>query len=104
MYRRIFAAAVVIGAIVVSVPAYAANCANRDRVVERLEARYKESLTAGGLQSKSSGQTLVEVFASEKNGTFTILLTTPEGLTCVVAAGTDWHQASKKDLIDGSAS
>ena len=71
--------------------AYAA-CAQRDIVVERLKSRYDESFAAGGLQTSSSSATLVEVWASEETGTFTVMLTSASGLTCVVATGTGWHQ------------
>ena len=33
---------------------------------------------------------LVEVFAS-KAGTWTILFTTPQGKTCIIAAGSSWE-------------
>ena len=104
MNRRILAAGVITGAILLALPAHAANCASRDTVVDRLEARYAETFSAGGLQSKQSGQTLVEVFASEENGTFTILLTMPSGLACVVAAGTDWHQVTPAKPAKGTKS
>lgn len=92
MVKHLMAASVLLGTGLVAVPAVAANCANRDLVVERLQSKYDESLTAGGLQSSQSAQALVEVWASEETGTFTVMLTSPNGLTCVVATGTDWHQ------------
>ena len=104
MYRRILAAGVITGAILLALPSYASNCASRTTVVERLESKYEETFSAGGLQSMRSGQTLVEVFASEEKGTFTILLTMPTGMTCIVAAGTDWHQVEPEAVVKGSAS
>ena len=92
MNRHLVTVGGVLGAIILAIPAHAANCANRDIVVERLQSRYDESFAAGGLQSTSSSQTLVEVWASAETGTFTVMLTTAEGLSCVVATGTDWHQ------------
>lgn len=69
------------------------HCAARDLVVERLESKYSEALTAGGLQGAATGTTsLVEVWASEKTGTFTVIMTNPQGVSCIVAAGTDWHR------------
>ncbi len=104
MIKQIFAAGVVIGAVFTSVPAHAANCANRDLVVERLQSKYDESFAAGGLQSSRTKQGLVEVWASHKTGTFTVMLTTPEGMTCVLATGTDWHQIDPKDNETGTPS
>lgn len=73
-------------------PAHASNCANRDTVVERLQSKYHEELAAGGIQKAASTNAIVEVWASHETGTFTVLLTRPNGVTCVMATGTDWHQ------------
>lgn len=64
----------------------AANCALRDKVVERLETRYSEHLIARGLQSRHA---LMEIFASTDTGTYTVLITNAQGVSCVVSAGTD---------------
>ena len=95
MIRQVLAVGIFIGLMIPSPPAQAASCAKREQVVERLKARYSESLTAGGLQASRTAQTIVEVWASEETGTFTVLLTTPEGMSCVVATGTDWFQAAE---------
>ena len=60
------------------------NCAPREAVVERLGAKYGESRQSIGLGSNNS---VVEVFALTETGTWTIVVTTPAGLTCLVAAG-----------------
>ena len=63
----------------------AANCAQRDAVVKRLETKYSEKLIARGLQSKTA---LMELFGSPDTGTFTVLITNPNGVSCGVGAGT----------------
>lgn len=68
------------------------NCGLRDIVVKRLESGYGEGLAAGGLHSDSQ---VLEVWAAPKTGTWTVLITSADGRTCVLASGTDWHQ---KDL------
>jgi len=73
-------------------PAYASHCADRDLVVERLQSKYHEELAAGGIQKAAATNAIVEVWASHESGTFTVLLTRPDGVTCVMATGTDWHQ------------
>lgn len=103
MIKQLMAAGVLIGMIAVSHPAHAANCAKRDMVVERLKTKYDESFAAGGLQSSRNSQTLVEVWASKATGTFTVMLTTPDGLSCVVATGTDWFQHDLADSDDTSS-
>ena len=60
------------------------NCADRERVVERLASAYGESRQSIGLAPKNS---VVEVFASLETGTWTITVTTPAGVTCLVASG-----------------
>ena len=93
MIRQVLAVVLFIGLMIPTLPVQAAGCGKREQVVERLKTRYSESLTAGGLQASRNSQTIVEVWASEETGTFTVILTTPEGLSCVVATGTDWFQA-----------
>lgn len=104
MYKHLLGTGLGIGFIVASLPAQAANCAKREMVVKRLQSHYSESFAGGGLQASRSTQSVVEVWASEKTGTFTVILTTPEGLSCIVATGTDWHQAHLLDEPEGTES
>lgn len=72
---------------VMTLPAMAQNnskCADRERVVERLEETYGESRQSIGLGANNS---VVEVFASLETGTWTIIDTNTKGLTCLVASG-----------------
>ncbi|MEX0283866.1 MAG: hypothetical protein AB3N23_04585 [Paracoccaceae bacterium] len=73
--------------------AQAGNCADRDQVVERLQAKYDEQLTVGGLHETRSSQSVLEVWASRTTGTFTVLMTSPQGVSCIVASGTDYFEA-----------
>lgn len=104
MVRQLFTTMAVVGLGFAAIPAHAASCANRDTVVERLESQYDEVFSAGGLQTIRNKQTLVEVWSSQETGTFTVMLTTPDGLACVVATGTDWHQVDADALPQGSES
>lgn len=104
MVRQLLMVGVAIGGIGMTAPAYASNCADRETVVERLQAYYDESYAGGGLQMVQDDQTLVEVWASEDTGTFTVMLTTPDGLTCVVATGTDWHVVAPPEASGDTAS
>ena len=60
------------------------NCGNRDLVVERLTTKYGESRQSIGMAPKGR---VVEVFASHETGTWTITVTMPNGITCLVASG-----------------
>lgn len=60
------------------------NCAPRATVVERLAQGYGETRQSIGL---GRDNTMVEVFASLQSGSWTITVTTPTGLTCLIASG-----------------
>ena len=62
----------------------ARNCAPRDAVVERLAAKYGETRQSIGLGANNA---VVEVFASDETGTWTITVTMASGVTCLVASG-----------------
>jgi len=104
MIKHLAAVGAVLGAGMTSTPAMAENCAARDTVVERLKSHYSEAPTAAGLQTVSEEQSMVEVWASEETGTFTVMLTMPDGMSCIVATGTDWHQKAQGAPVLGSAS
>lgn len=62
-------------------------CGDRQQIVTRLQERYGETRQSMGLQQNNG---VVEIFASLESGTWTILVTMPNGLTCLVAAGEAW--------------
>jgi hypothetical protein len=101
MFKRILAAGLLFGMAATAPPAHATTCALRTEVVDKLQNKYSESLTAGGLQGSKNVQTMVEVWASEKTGTFTVILTSPEGISCVVATGTDFFKHETPIEQDG---
>ncbi|WP_417770506.1 hypothetical protein [Stappia sp.] len=104
MFKHLVLATVLMGVLSAAQPAWAAKCALRDTVVERLSNKYSEQLTAGGLQSSPILTTMVEVWASEETGTFTVILTNPEGVSCILAAGTDWFTEPAKEALPGTPS
>jgi len=63
--------------------AQTANCAPHDIITERLITRYGERRQAMGL---GGGNTVLELYASDA-GTWSILITSPDGISCLVAAG-----------------
>lgn len=60
------------------------NCGARDTVVERLATKYGESRQSIGMAPKGR---VIEVFASRETGTWTITVTMPNGVMCLVASG-----------------
>ena len=88
--RRSFGAAALALAIttVAASPAAAqAICASHDEMTELLDKRYKERTVAIGIANNGR---LMEVFSSEDGSTWTIIMTTPQGQSCVVADGKAW--------------
>jgi predicted methyltransferase len=73
-------------------------CAERAEIVARLAERFGETLRSVGLQG---GDAVVEVYSSEATGTWTILMTRPDGITCLLAAGERWEQAVKPITAPG---
>lgn len=72
----------------VPAPAQGRNCQLHAIVVERLAQGHGETRRSFGLTGL--GQ-LVEVFASDASGTWTITVTSPAGLTCLIASGTSFE-------------
>lgn len=62
----------------------ASICGQRDHIVRHLETRFGESVRSVGLAGPDR---VVEVFASDETGSWTITVTSPSGLTCLMAAG-----------------
>nr|WP_240789556.1 hypothetical protein [Pseudooceanicola onchidii] len=62
----------------------AGACAPRDVVLERLATTYGETRQSIGLGPNNQ---MVEVFASDATGTWTITVTKATGVTCLVASG-----------------
>ena len=66
-------------------PVAAAQCGTREDVVAQLSAKYGEYPRSMGLSADNSA--IVDVFASD-GGSWTITVTTADGRTCLIAAGT----------------
>jgi hypothetical protein len=79
-------AAVALGAVLLPAPSAEAQtvCGKRDAIIQQLEAKYGETRRSVGLQQ---GRGVVEIYASEKTGSWTILVTDPRGRSCLMAAG-----------------
>jgi hypothetical protein len=102
VFMRSVVAAALSGLVVAASPAGAEEaCGQRGDIVAVLVERYQESPRGGGLQTATA---MVEVWASDKTGTWTILLTQADGVACVVAAGRDWVDRDAVKLAEGAPS
>ena len=63
------------------------NCLKRDIIVAKLGERYSEQLVGRGLQNENR---LFEVFVSDDGASWTIIQSFPTGISCIMAAGTNW--------------
>ena len=62
-------------------------CAERRQIVENLKKNYGERTIYVGLASNG---TVIETLASP-SGSFTVILTRPDGYSCIMAAGEDFE-------------
>ena len=69
------------------------TCNGRQAVLSHLAAKYKEAPVAIGVTTAGA---LVEVLASENGETWTIIVTTPGGMSCFLAVGEGWRQIKPK--------
>lgn len=66
----------------------AAMCGSRDSVTKLLANRYKEEPVAIGMVSDRG---VMEVYVSNDTSTWSIVVTTPQGKTCIIAAGQNYE-------------
>ena len=94
MIRFLIAAFISIG---FALPASAQMaCGDRGEILERLSGKFSEAPVAMGL-SNTGG--VIEVLSSAEGSTWTIILTDPNGLSCLLAAGEYWEIAQQ--LVSG---
>jgi hypothetical protein len=75
-------------------------CAKRDALLSQLANRYGEVPVAIGV---ADGR-LVELLTAKDGITWTIILTTPQGVSCLIASGDGWLRTARRcDLPEGRA-
>ncbi len=80
----------VLGVAALTPPALAqSTCAPREALIKQLDGKYKETLTGGGLRNDNQ---VLEIWTAPETGTWTALLTSANGLSCILATGTHWYQ------------
>ena len=89
MFKRLISSAIIFGAAALAPPVLAqqTGCMPRVQLIESLKASYGEDLTGSGLQNPKQ---LLEIWSSGDSGSFTIFITNPAGLSCIVATGANW--------------
>lgn len=76
---------------IAAIPSNAAGrvCGERAKMAAFLAKRYGEKPRAMGVAS--SGKSVMEIYTSEK-GSWTVLMTTSKGVTCIMSAGHSWDE------------
>ena len=71
-------------------------CDKRETILDRLGARYQETPHAVGITNNGG---LVEVLTSTGGETWTIIVSMPHGLSCLVASG-EWWKEKPREVPD----
>jgi hypothetical protein len=69
------------------------QCAQRDQVVDLLTQKYGETRQGMGIADNS---TVMEVYASDTTGTWTIAVSSPDGMMCLVASGQGYEAMAEE--------
>lgn len=63
-------------------------CHKATEIAKQLSKKYDEAPVAFGLQSNGN---LLQVYFSQQKDTWTVVSTTPSGMSCILAAGKRWE-------------
>ena len=77
---------------------YPPGCLPRQEIVEFLEKQYGETLQGAGKQEPN---TIMELYVSE-GGSWTVLVTRPDGFSCPMAIGDNWRQRRERPAVVAS--
>ena len=75
------------------------KCVKRSDLLDHLSSNFKESPVAMGL---TTGGKVLEVVVSA-NGSWTIIVTTPSGISCGVASGKSWEKVPSSETKEPNA-
>jgi len=68
------------------------QCNTRDSVIKQLSDKYREAPVALGVTHNGG---LIEVLSTGEGKTWSIIITSPQGMSCLVAAGEGWRMMEK---------
>lgn len=95
-HRRVltrFACASILACILLAITPEDGNaqalCLSHDTLVKFLQESHSEEQVGTGLET---GGHLFEIFATANGRTWTMVVTTPDGASCVIATGLEWQE------------
>lgn len=81
-------------AVLLAWPAYAQNnCAPREVVLEMLTQKYGESRQSIGMMG---GANVMEMWANMETGSWSAVITRPDGIACVAASGQSFERLDEE--------
>lgn len=75
-----------------SAPAVGAACFPREAVLAHLLGRYQEELLGAGTVDNDG--TRLEILRTSDGSTWTVIISHPNGFSCIIASGEDWRPAA----------
>jgi hypothetical protein len=72
------------------------TCLSHDSAGAKLRQEFGEKVLGRGV---SNDGTLLEIFMAQKDGTFTVIKTTPDGTSCVVDFGEGWQTLNQLESV-----
>ena len=76
-------------------------CSQRTELIEDLTKEYGEVIVAIGLTER--GAQVLEILVSPE-GTWTTILSYPNGTACMLGSGTDWIMLKPEEILKGEKS
>jgi hypothetical protein len=67
-------------------------CSKRADVLAQLGGKYQEAPVSVGIANNGG---LIEVLTTTNGSTWTIILSLPNGMSCLLAAGEDWQNVTR---------
>ncbi len=97
--NRVFLATLLAAAVILPPTGASADakklCSQHGKVIGKFAEVYQENRVAGGLTQDGR---LVEVLSTDDGRTWTIVVSKPDGETCVIMAGEGWRKLKFKEI------
>jgi len=98
-YKKTILIALIFGSFLLAPAALAQTvCGQHGSVTDNLKRSYSEAPVSMGLMPDGG---VIEVFAS-KEGAWTMVVTQPTGISCLIAVGQSWENLPKPEMISGA--
>lgn len=76
------------------------RCAPRDKIVEFLKEKHKEIPINRGTQTLRGQMVVIEYWGSDEKKSWTIVLTRPDKISCILGAGENFQRVPEEVLMD----